>query len=64
MVGSGCGSWMNGFLSWRVWIEGHGWRVAEDTGGLIKGNRIDIYMNSEDEAIRFGRREVRVVVRE
>ncbi|MFZ5688644.1 MAG: 3D domain-containing protein [Bacillota bacterium] len=51
-------------MSWRVWIEGHGWRVAEDTGGLIKGNRIDIYMNSEDEAIRFGRREVRVVVRE
>ena len=28
----------------KVWIEGLGVFVVEDTGGDIKGNRIDIYM--------------------
>lgn len=51
-------------LGSRVWVEGHGYRVAEDTGWLIRWNKIDIYMGSDAEAIRFGRREVRVVVRE
>lgn len=51
-------------LGSRVWVEGHGWRVAEDTGGLIRGNMLDLYMGSEAEAIQWGRREVRVVIRE
>lgn len=50
-------------LGTRVWVEGHGWRVAEDVGGMIRGNRIDLYMSSEEEAVQFGRREVRVVIR-
>ncbi|MDO7789137.1 3D domain-containing protein [Desulforamulus aquiferis] len=47
-------------LGSKVYIEGIGWRVAEDTGGLIKGNIIDLYMASEAEALQWGRREVRV----
>ncbi len=33
-----------------------------DTGGFIKGNRIDIYVPSFDQAIDFGRRQVKVRV--
>ena len=48
----------------KVWIEGLGVFVVEDTGGDIKGNRIDIYMNDLDEAVKFGRQERRVIVLE
>ncbi|SHE43919.1 G5 domain-containing protein [Alkalibacter saccharofermentans] len=36
--------------------------VVEDRGGAIKGNRIDIYFNTHEEAIRFGRRTLKVYV--
>jgi 3D (Asp-Asp-Asp) domain-containing protein len=50
-------------LGTQLHIEGYGSGVAEDTGGMIKGNRIDLYMNSEREALNWGRRWVRVEVR-
>lgn len=37
----------------KVYIEGLGECVAEDTGSAIKGNRIDIYMDSHKEALGF-----------
>lgn len=36
-----------------VIIDGHTYTV-EDVGGAIKGNRIDIFMNSHEEAIKAG----------
>ena len=30
--------------------------VAEDCGGAVKGNKIDIYFNTHEEALQFGRR--------
>lgn len=36
--------------------------IAEDTGGVIKGRIIDIYMNSRNDALSFGRRTVYVEV--
>jgi len=42
--------------------EGYGPAVAADTGGDIKGQRIDLYMESYEEAIQFGRRQVLVEV--
>ncbi len=38
----------------RIEIKDMGIFVAEDTGGKIKGNRIDIYFNSKEEAKKFG----------
>lgn len=36
--------------------------VAADTGGAIKGNKIDVYLNSYSECINFGRRTLDIVV--
>jgi len=38
--------------------------IAADTGGAIVGNKIDLCMESYDEAIQFGRRNVEVYVLE
>ena len=49
-------------LGTRLWIEGYGEGVAEDTGGVIRGHKIDLYMESEDECWAWGRRQVKVQV--
>lgn len=49
-------------LGTRVYIEGVGARRAEDTGGNIKGNTIDIYMNTQSECIRWGVRYVTIYI--
>jgi 3D (Asp-Asp-Asp) domain-containing protein len=50
-------------LGSRLYVEGYGEAVAEDTGGLVKGNIIDVYLPTEDECWQWGRRmvEVRVI---
>lgn len=49
-------------LGSRLYIEGYGYARAEDTGGAIKGNRIDVFLPSYSEARRYGRRQVTVYV--
>jgi len=46
----------------KLYVEGYGYCIAGDTGGAIKGNRIDLGFNTYREAIRFGRRWVTVHV--
>jgi uncharacterized protein YabE (DUF348 family) len=48
----------------RVYVEGYGHAVAGDTGGSIKGNRVDLCFNSHGEALSFGRRRVKVYILE
>jgi len=45
-------------LGTEVQIKDVGTFIAEDTGGKIKGNRIDIYFNSKKEAKEFGKKGI------
>jgi 3D (Asp-Asp-Asp) domain-containing protein len=43
-------------LGARIYIEGVGMRVAEDTGRRIKGKKLDLFLPSIQSALRFGAR--------
>lgn len=43
-----------------LYIEGYGYAVAGDTGGAIKGNIIDVFFYSTEDALQWGRRAVTV----
>lgn len=49
-------------LGSRVYIPGYGEALAADTGGAIYGYKIDLCMESYNEAMDFGRRNVTVFV--
>lgn len=49
-------------LGTRLYVEGYGYGRAEDVGSAIKGDRIDVYFNSESEARRWGKRRVKVYI--
>lgn len=46
----------------KVYVENYGYAIAEDTGGAIKGNRVDLYMNSVQAARNWGRRNVTIYI--
>lgn len=45
-----------------VYIDDYGYFRAEDTGGVIKGDRIDVFMHSRADALSFGKRWVDVKI--
>lgn len=47
-------------LGTRLYIEGIGERIAEDTGGKVRGRHIDVYMPSVPHARRFGVQRAKV----
>lgn len=49
-------------LGSKVWVEGYGEAIAGDIGGAIKGNKIDVYMPSYNDAINWGRQSVKVKI--
>ena len=49
-------------LGSKVYIPGYGEAVAADTGGAIKGHRIDLFLNSENECINWGRQNVTLYI--
>lgn len=42
----------------------YGYAVAADTGGSIKGNKVDLYMETRTECLNFGVRNVKVYILE
>ncbi|MGG1638147.1 ubiquitin-like domain-containing protein [Paenibacillus sp. FSL K6-3182] len=44
-------------IGWWVYIEGIGFRRAEDKGSAVKGNKIDVYFDSTKIANKFGRKK-------
>ena len=49
-------------LGTRVYIPGYGEAVAEDTGGAIVGNIIDIAFDTHEEALAFGRQDLEIYI--
>ncbi len=45
-------------LGTKINIDGMGTYICEDRGGAIKGNHIDIYMKTKNQAFTFGRRHL------
>ncbi|GAE94171.1 cell wall-binding protein [Gracilibacillus boraciitolerans JCM 21714] len=43
-------------------VEGYGYAIARDTGGNIKGNKIDLHMATTQQASSFGVRTVQVKI--
>lgn len=43
-------------LGRMVWIEGVGVRVCDDTGRLVVGQHIDVYVKTHAEAVALGRK--------
>ncbi|MFB7141498.1 LysM peptidoglycan-binding domain-containing protein [Gottfriedia sp. NPDC056225] len=49
-------------LGSKVYVEGYGEAIAGDTGGAIKGHRIDVFVANKQDAINFGRKQVKVTI--
>lgn len=46
----------------KIEIAGMGVYTVEDRGGAITGNKIDVYFNTHQEALQFGRRNLQIKV--
>lgn len=49
-------------LGSKLYIDGYGYAIAEDTGGAVKNNIIDVFLNSREECMNWGRRSVQVTI--
>ncbi|WP_100407383.1 LysM peptidoglycan-binding and 3D domain-containing protein [Bacillus solitudinis] len=49
-------------LGSKVYVEGYGEAIASDTGGAIKGNKIDLFVPERQDALNWGVRDVKVTV--
>lgn len=49
-------------LGTKLYVPGYGEAIADDIGGLIQGNRIDLAMDTLDEAFAWGAQRITVYV--
>lgn len=49
-------------LGTKVFVEGYGYAIAGDTGGAIKGYKIDVFFPTKAEAFRWGVRKVKIKI--
>lgn len=48
----------------KVYVEGYGYAIAADTGGAIRGNKIDVFFPTLRQCINWGRKSVHIYVLE
>ncbi|SFE83434.1 3D domain-containing protein [Alteribacillus iranensis] len=49
-------------LGTKVHVEGYGTAIAGDTGGAIRGNKIDVFFPSRSDALNWGNRQVKIKI--
>lgn len=49
-------------LGTRMYVEGYGYAVAADTGGSIRGDKLDLFMEDRTQCLSWGRRTVKVYI--
>ncbi|MGE7624284.1 3D domain-containing protein [Viridibacillus sp. NPDC096237] len=49
-------------LGSKVWVEDYGYAVAGDTGGAIKGSKIDVFISNKQAVYNWGRKRVKIKV--
>lgn len=49
-------------LGTKVHVEGYGYAVAGDTGGAIKGKKIDVFIPTQSSALKWGRKNVKIKI--
>ncbi|MGX6444151.1 3D domain-containing protein [Neobacillus sp. K501] len=49
-------------LGSKVYVEGYGYATAADTGGAIKGNKIDVFIPEQQDALNWGKKQVEVKI--
>lgn len=46
----------------KIEIKGMGTYIVEDRGGAITGNKIDVYFDSHQKALKFGRQQLQIKI--
>ncbi len=46
----------------KLYVEGYGYAIAADTGGAIRGNKIDVFFPTFRQCIDWGRKSVQIYV--
>lgn len=49
-------------LGTPLYVEGYGFAVAADTGGAIKGHKLDVFLENEKNARKWGKKAVKVQI--
>ncbi|WP_088071856.1 3D domain-containing protein [Gottfriedia luciferensis] len=49
-------------LGSKVYVDGYGYAIAGDTGGSLKGNKIDVFIPNQKNALKWGVKTVTVKV--
>ena len=49
-------------LGSKVWVEGYGEAIAGDTGGAIKGHKIDVFIPTKESAMAWGVKTVKIKI--
>jgi 3D (Asp-Asp-Asp) domain-containing protein len=49
-------------LGTKVYVEGYGYAIAADKGNSVKGNKIDVFIPSQKNALKWGSKTVTVKI--